>query len=128
MIDNTTELLSVIAKGMSEEGVELTNVELNEQAIELNKKVKVCIGSKGKGNEVWFLVRKVDTKYCIQSQLYSIDSMLDKVLELLKEKGDGESLNENKSIKLWNKVASNKKIDTQPSKNILVRHSISWYD
>ena len=38
MIDNTTELLSVIAKGMSEEGVELTNVELNEQAIELNKK------------------------------------------------------------------------------------------
>lgn len=90
MINNTTELLSVIAKGMSEEGIELTNVELNEQAIELNKKVKVCIGSTGKGNEVWFLVRKVDTKYCIQFQLYSIDSMLDKVLELLKENGSAE--------------------------------------
>ena len=56
-------------------------------------------------------MRKVDTKYCIQFQLYSIDSMLDKVLELLKEKGDGESLNENKSIKLWNRVVSTKKID-----------------
>lgn len=85
MVDNTTELLSVIVKGMSEEGIELTNVELYEQAIELNKKVKICIGMTGKGNEVWFLVRKVDTKYCIQSQLYSIDSMLDKVLELLTE-------------------------------------------
>lgn len=85
MVGNTTELLSAIVKAMSEEGIELTKVELYEQAIELNKKVKVCIGSTGKGNEVWFLVRKVDAKYCIQFQLYSIDSMLDKVLELLKE-------------------------------------------
>ena len=30
-------------------------------------------------------MRRVDTKKCIQFQLYSIDSMLDKVLELLKE-------------------------------------------
>ena len=85
MKNNTTELLSVIVKAMSEEGIELTNVELYEQAVELNKEVKVCIGSTGKGNEVWFLVRKVDTKYCVQFQLYSIDSMLDKVLELFKE-------------------------------------------
>ena len=82
---NTTELLSVIVKAMSDEGVELTNVKLYEQAVELNNEVKVCIGSTGKGNEVWFLVRKVDTKYCIQFQLYSIDSMLGKVLELLKK-------------------------------------------
>ena len=84
MKNNTTELLSVIVKAMSEEGIELTNVELYEQAVELNKKVKVCIGMTGRGNEVWFLVRKVDTKKCIQFQLYSIDSMLDKVLELFK--------------------------------------------
>ena len=90
MIDNTTELLSVIVKGMSEEDIELTNVELYEQAIELNKKVKVCIGMTGKGNEVWFLVCKVDTKDCIRFQLYSIDSMLDKVLALLKENGSAE--------------------------------------
>ena len=82
---NTTELLSTIVKAMSEEGLELTKVELYEKAVELNKEVKVCIGSTGKGNEVWFLVRKVDTKYCIQFQLYSIDSMLGKVLELLKK-------------------------------------------
>ena len=82
---NTTELLSAIVKAMSEEGLELTKVELYEKAVELNKEVKVCIGSTGKGNEVWFLVRKVDTKYCIQFQLYSIDSMLGKVLELLKK-------------------------------------------
>lgn len=85
MVDNTTELLSAIVKAMSEEGLELTKVELYEEAVELNKEVKVCIGATGKGNEVWFLVRKVDTKYCIQFQLYSIDSMLGKVLELLKK-------------------------------------------
>ena len=84
-MNNTTELLSVIVKAMSEEDIELTNVELYEQAVELNKEVKVCIGATGKGNEVWFLVRKVDIKYCVQFQLYSIDSMLDKVLELFKE-------------------------------------------
>ena len=85
MVDNTTELLSAIVKAMSEEGLELTKVELYEEAVELNKEVKVCIGATEKGNEVWFLVRKVDTKYCIQFQLYSIDSMLGKVLELLKK-------------------------------------------
>ena len=80
---NNTELLSVIVKAMSDEGVELMDIKLYKEAVELNKKVKVCIGMTGKGNEVWFLVRRVDTKECIQFQLYSIDSMLDKVLELL---------------------------------------------
>lgn len=84
MKNNTTGLLSVIVKAMSEEGIELTNVELYEQAVKLNNEVKVCIIMTGKGNDIWFLVSKVNTKCCIRFQLYSIDSMLDKVLELLK--------------------------------------------
>ena len=82
---NITEVISVITKGMSEKDIEFTDIKLYKEAVELNKKVKVCIGMTGRGNEVWFLVRKVNTKKCIQFQLYSIDSMLDKVLELLKE-------------------------------------------
>ena len=82
---NITEVISVITKGMSEKDIEFTDIKLYKEAVELNKKVKVCIGMTGRGNEVWFLVRRVDTKYCIQFQLYSIDSMLDKVLEMLKE-------------------------------------------
>ena len=80
---NITEVISVITKGMSEKDIELMDIKLYKEAVELNKKVKVCIGMTGRGNEVWFLVRKVNTKKCIQFQLYSIDSMLDKVLELL---------------------------------------------
>lgn len=82
---NITEVISVITKGMSEKDIEFTDIKLYKEAVELNKKVKVCIGMTGRGNEVWFLVRKVNTKKCIQFQLYSIDSMLDKVLELLTE-------------------------------------------
>ena len=82
---NIAEVISVITKGMSEKDIEFTDIKLYKEAVELNKKVKVCIGMTGKGNEVWFLVRRVDTKECIQFQLYSIDSMLDKVLELLKK-------------------------------------------
>ena len=82
---NVEELLSIITKGMSEKDIELMDIKLYKEAVELNKKVKVCIGMTGRGNEVWFLVRRVDTKECIQFQLYSIDSMLDKVLELLKK-------------------------------------------
>ena len=80
---NIAEVISVITKGMSEKDIELMDIKLYKEAVELNKKVKVCIGMTGKGNDVWFLVRRVDTKECIQFQLYSIDSMLDKVLELL---------------------------------------------
>ena len=80
---NITEVISVITKGMSEKDIEFTDIKLYKEVVELNKKVKVCIGMTGRGNEVWFLVRRVDTKECIQFQLYSIDSMLDKVLELL---------------------------------------------
>ena len=47
MKNNTTELLSVIVKAMSEEGVELTDVKIYEQAVELNNEVKICILDKG---------------------------------------------------------------------------------
>lgn len=83
MIDNTTELLSIITKSMSEKGIELDHVDLYEQAVSINNKVKVCIGHN------WVLVHKVGrgggTSY------YSTVGMLDKVLELLKptiNKGD----------------------------------------
>lgn len=82
---NMEELLSIITKAMSEKDIELTHVDLYEQAVEINNKVKVCIGATGRGNEVWFLVRKTDTKACVQFQLYSTTEMLDKVLELLTE-------------------------------------------
>lgn len=75
MENNTTELLSMIVKAMSKEGIELTNVEIYEQAIELNKEVKVCIGNN------WFLVHKVGKGGGFT--FYSTVGMLDKVLELL---------------------------------------------
>ena len=77
MVDNTTELLSLIVKRMSEKGIELYHVDLYEQAVSINNKVKVCIGHN------WVLVHKVGrgggTSY------YSTVGMLDKVLELLTE-------------------------------------------
>lgn len=77
MVDNTTELLSIITKGMSEKGIELYHVDLYEQAVSINNEVKVCIGHN------WVLVHKVGrgggTSY------YSTVGMLDKVLELLTE-------------------------------------------
>lgn len=47
MVNNTTELLSIIVKSMSKEGIELTSVELYEQAVEINNKVKVYITENG---------------------------------------------------------------------------------
>ena len=47
MKNNTTELLSMIVKAMSEEGVELTKVEIYEEAVDINNKVKICILDKG---------------------------------------------------------------------------------
>ncbi len=75
MENNTTELLSMIVKAMSKEGIELTNVEIYEQAVELNKEVKVCIGNN------WFLVHKVGRGGGFT--FYSTVGMLDEVLELL---------------------------------------------
>lgn len=77
MKNNITELLSVIVKAMSEEGIELTNVKIYEQAVELNEEVKVSIRNH------CFLVYKVVRGGGFK--FYSTDGMLDKVLELFKE-------------------------------------------
>lgn len=77
MISNTTELLSIITKSMSEKGIELNHVDLYEQAVDINNKVKVCIGNN------WFLVHKVARGGGFT--YYSTEGMLDKVLELLTE-------------------------------------------
>ena len=74
---NTTELLSVIVKAMSDEGVELTNVKLYEQAVELNNEVKVCITNGG------YLIHRVNEGGGISCALEK--SMVNKVLELFKE-------------------------------------------
>lgn len=77
MVDNTTELLSIITKSMSEKGIELNQVDLYEQAVSINNKVKVCIGHN------WLLVHKVGRGGGVS--YYSTVGMLDKVLELLTE-------------------------------------------
>lgn len=43
MVDNTTELLSLIVKAMSKKGIEVTKVKIYEQAVEINKEVEVCM-------------------------------------------------------------------------------------
>ena len=74
---NTTELLSVIVKAMSDEGIELTNVKLYEQAVELNNEVKVCITNSG------YLIHRENEGGGISCTLEK--SMVNKVLELFKE-------------------------------------------
>ena len=74
---NTTELLSVIVKAMSDEGIELTNVKLYEQAVELNNEVKVRISNGG------YLINRVNECGGISCELEK--SMVNKVLELFKE-------------------------------------------
>lgn len=74
---NTTELLSVIVKAMSDEGVELTNVKLYEQAVELNNEVKVRISNGG------YLINRVNECGGVSCELEK--TMVNKVLELFKE-------------------------------------------
>ena len=74
---NTTELLSVIVKAMSDEGVELTNVKLYEQAVDLNNEIKVRISNGG------YLINRVNECGGISCELEK--SMVNKVLELFKE-------------------------------------------
>jgi len=83
MVDNITELLSLITKSMSEKGVELNHVDLYEEAVSINNKVKVCIANDSyithKENEGGGRRHLTD------------DDMLMRVLELLKpiiSKGD----------------------------------------
>lgn len=77
MIDNTTELLNVIEKGMSEEGVEVTNVKLYEEVVELNNKVKVRISESG------YLINRASEFGVFRRERET--SMLIKVLEIFKE-------------------------------------------
>ena len=77
MVDNTTELLSLIVKSMSEKGIELNHVDLYEQAVKLNNEVKVCIGVD------WFLVYKVGGGGGFT--FHTTDEMVGKVIELLTE-------------------------------------------
>lgn len=77
MINNTTELLSLIVKSMSLSGIEITNVEIYEQALEINNKVKVCISNRG------YIIHKVDEGGGVSH--WFEDDMLTKVLELLTE-------------------------------------------
>lgn len=76
---NTTELLSVIIKGMSDKGIELTGVELYEEAVDINSKVKVCLVE---DNLSKYLVHKVNEVKGFNC--YTTDEMVDKVIELLK--------------------------------------------
>ena len=77
MKNNTTELLSAIVKAMSEEGIELTNVKLYEQAVELNNEVKVRISNGG------YIINRVNERVGFSCALEK--TMVDKVLELLKK-------------------------------------------
>lgn len=77
MVDNTTELLSLIVKSMGEKGIELNHVDLYEQAVKLNNEVKVCIGVD------WFLVYKVGGGGGFT--FHTTDEMVGKVIELLTE-------------------------------------------
>ena len=72
---NMEELLSTITKGMSENDIELTHVDLYEQAVGINNKVKVCLDGEH------FLVCNVDSGGGII--YYSNDPMLNRVLDLL---------------------------------------------
>lgn len=72
-----TGLLSMITRGMSKEGIELTDVKLYEEAVELNNKVKVCIANNS------FIVHKVNEGRGLTC--WFDEYMVEKVLGLLKE-------------------------------------------
>lgn len=74
---NITEVISVITKAMSEEGVELTSVELYAPTIKLNNEVKVKITNGG------YIIHKINERGGISCELEK--SMVNKVLELLKK-------------------------------------------
>ena len=74
---NIAEVISVITKGMSEEGVELTSIELYAPTIKLNNEVKVKISNGG------YIIHKINERGGISCELEK--SMVNKVLELLKK-------------------------------------------
>ena len=77
MVDNTTELLSLIVKTMSMNDNEITNVKIYEQAVEINNKVKIRITNRG------YIINKENASTGVFCYLES--DMLTKVLNLLFE-------------------------------------------
>lgn len=72
-----TGLLSMITRGMSKEGVELTDVKLYEEAVEINNKVKVLIANNS------YIVHKVNEGG--GTKCWFDEYMVGEVLELLKD-------------------------------------------
>ena len=77
MVDNTTELLRIVLKGMSEEGIELDSVDLYKEAVDINNKVKICIANDS------YITHRVNEGG--GRRHWSDDDMLIRVLELLTE-------------------------------------------
>ena len=77
MVDNTTELLSLIVKTMSMNDTEINNVKIYEQAVEINNKVKIRITNMG------YNINSVNAS--IGEFCYLESDMLTNVLELLTE-------------------------------------------
>lgn len=76
MKTNTTELLSKILKGMSDENIEVTDIKIYEEAVDINNKVKICIANDR------YIVHKVNEG---GGYTYYFDySMIKGVLKLLK--------------------------------------------
>lgn len=83
MVDNTTELLRIVLKGMSEKGIELDSVDLYKEAVDINNKVKVCIANDS------YLVHRVNEGGGFRC--WDNYDMIYRVLKLLKpdiKKGD----------------------------------------
>lgn len=74
---NMEELLSTITKSMSEKDIELTHVDLYEEAVGINNKVKVCLANEH------FLVCNINSGGAII--YYDNEPMLNRVLDLLTE-------------------------------------------
>lgn len=77
MVDNTTELLSLIVKTMSMNDTEITNVKIYEQALEINNKVKIRITNRG------YIINRENVS--IGAFCYLESDMLTKFLNLLFE-------------------------------------------
>lgn len=83
MKTNTTELLSKILKGMSDENIEVTDIKVYPEAVDINNKVKICIANDS------YIVHKVNEGGGYT--YYFGYNMIRKVIELLENimnKGD----------------------------------------
>lgn len=98
MVDNTTELLSMIVKAMSMNDTEITDVKIYEQAVEVNNKVKICITNRG------YFTHRVNEGEGVFCYLES--DMLTKVLNILfEEDNEYEKPTSLKLIRLLSELA-----------------------